>query len=62
MAAGEAFVVTRQGTPVAELRPLKAARRSLVPKAEIAVLAAAGPPLDRRQFQADLARELDEGL
>jgi prevent-host-death family protein len=54
--AGETFVVTRNGVPVAELRPVGPARRTLVPRAELLALAAAGPHVERERFQADLDR------
>ncbi|MBI2755855.1 MAG: type II toxin-antitoxin system prevent-host-death family antitoxin [Chloroflexi bacterium] len=60
--AGASFVVTRNGTPVAELRPFARSRRQRVPKAELAALAAAGPHLDAAAFRRDLGAVLDEGL
>jgi antitoxin (DNA-binding transcriptional repressor) of toxin-antitoxin stability system len=54
VAAGESFVVTRNGVPVAELRPIRAARRTFVPKTEILALVAVGPHIGRRAFRADL--------
>jgi prevent-host-death family protein len=60
--AGESFVVTRNGVPVAELRPIRTARRSFVPKAELVMLAAAGPHVDRERFRADLELVVDQGL
>lgn len=62
VAAGESFVVTRNGIPVAELRPIERARRSFVPKAELAALATAGPHVDLAQFRADLDSAIDQGL
>lgn len=62
VAAGESFVVTRNGVPVAELRPIERTRRSFVPKTELAVLAAAGPHLDLAQFRADLDGAIDQHL
>ena len=62
VAAGESFVVTRNGVPVAELRPIRTARRSLVPKTELVALAAAGPHIDLEEFRADLDRAVDQGL
>lgn len=62
VAAGESFVVTRNGVPVAELRPIQQARRRFVPKAELVALAAAGPHLDLAEFRADLDRAIDQGL
>ncbi len=62
VAAGETFVVTRNGIPVAELRPIQANRRPTVPKAELVALAACGPHVDLQQFRADLDRIVDPGL
>jgi len=61
VAAGESFIVTRNGVPVAELRPIQQ-RRTFVPTAELAVLAATGPRIDREGFRADLDRVVDQGL
>jgi len=60
--AGETFVVTRNGEPVAELRPLRARRPTFVPREEIAVLATADVRIDRHRFRADLDRLIDQGL
>ena len=54
VAAGETFVVTRNGEPVAELRPLRAGRRTFISRAEVAELAAANVRIDRDQFRTDL--------
>lgn len=62
VSAGETFVVTRNGEPVAELRPIRAGRRTFIPRDEVAVLAAAGVRIDRQQFRADLDRLIDQGL
>jgi len=62
VAAGESFVITRNGVPVAELRPIQQARRSFVPKAELVTLAAAGPHVDFARFRADLDGAIDQGL
>jgi prevent-host-death family protein len=59
---GETFIVTRNGEPVAELRPIRAVRRTFVGRDEIASLAAAGVRIDHRQFRADLDRLIDQGL
>jgi prevent-host-death family protein len=60
--AGETFVVTRNGEPVAELRPIKAGRRSFVSRDVLAALATAAVRIDHRQFRADLDRAIDQGL
>ncbi len=62
VAAGESFVVTRNGVPVAELRPIQIIRRSFVPKAEIVALATAGPRVDLDQFRTDLEHVIDQRL
>ncbi len=62
VAAGETFLVTRNGVPVAELRPVRGTRRTFVPRAELAALAAVGSHVDGLRFRADLDRVLDPGL
>jgi antitoxin (DNA-binding transcriptional repressor) of toxin-antitoxin stability system len=59
---GASFVVTRNGTPVAELRPLARGRRPFVPRAEIAAVAAAGPRVDAAAFRRDLDAAIDQTL
>lgn len=58
--AGRTFVVTRNGTPVAELRPIRP--RRFVPRAMIADAAARAPRIDARQFRADLDAVIDQRL
>ncbi|HEY1828233.1 MAG TPA: type II toxin-antitoxin system prevent-host-death family antitoxin [Acidimicrobiales bacterium] len=49
---GETFIVTRNGTPVGELTPL---RRHRFLRAETAVaIFKSAPPLDLKRFRADL--------
>jgi prevent-host-death family protein len=62
VAAGETFVVTRNGEPVAELRPIRSGRRTFIARDEVAALAAGGSRIDRAQFRADLDRVIDQGL
>ena len=62
VAAGETFVVTRNGIPIAELRPIRTNRRPTVPKAELVALASSGPHVDLHHFRADLDRLIDQGL
>ncbi|MHB1784760.1 MAG: type II toxin-antitoxin system Phd/YefM family antitoxin [Acidimicrobiales bacterium] len=59
---GESFVVTRNGVPVAELRPIRPARRTFVPKSELVALAAVGPHIDAERFRGDLNGIIDQGL
>jgi prevent-host-death family protein len=60
--AGETFVVTRNGEPVAELRPLRAGRRTFISREEVAALAAADVRIDHKRFRADLDRVIDQGV
>jgi prevent-host-death family protein len=62
VAAGETFIVTRNGEPVAELRPLRAGRRTFIAREEVAALATGGVRIDRHQFRADLDHVIDQGL
>ncbi|HVC06560.1 MAG TPA: type II toxin-antitoxin system prevent-host-death family antitoxin [Solirubrobacterales bacterium] len=62
VAAGQGFVITRNGTPVAELRPITSGRRTFVPRAEIIEVAANNPHIDAATFRADLERLVDQGL
>jgi prevent-host-death family protein len=59
---GETFIVTRNGEPVAELRPLRAGRRTFITRDEVAGLAAAAVRIDHRRFRDDLDRLIDQGL
>lgn len=56
--AGQAFIVTRNGTPVAELRPVGA--RRFVSRAVIAATAARAPRVDASRFRADVDALLDQ--
>jgi antitoxin (DNA-binding transcriptional repressor) of toxin-antitoxin stability system len=49
---GESFVVTRNGAPVGELRPLR--RHRFVPAEAIVELFRGAPPVDAARFRADL--------
>ncbi|MEO8681931.1 MAG: hypothetical protein ABI665_22985 [Vicinamibacterales bacterium] len=55
---GTAFIVTRNGVPVGELRPIR--RRAFVP-AEAAIAAFAGAPrLARGRFRKDVDAVIDQ--
>lgn len=62
VAAGEAFVVTRNGEAVAELRPVRAGRRTFVGRDEIAELARTGVRIDRHRFRRDVDDTIDQRL
>ena len=55
--AGQSVTVTRNGTPVAELRPV--ARRRFVSGAAVAEAASAMPGIDAARFRADLEMVVD---
>jgi prevent-host-death family protein len=58
--AGEIVVVTRNGVPVAELRPVTT--RRFVPRAIIAEGARHAPRVDSGRFRADLDAVVDQSL
>ena len=58
--AGQIITVTRNGVPVAELRPVQP--RRFVPRAAIAEAAARAPRIDADQFRADLDGVIDQAV
>jgi len=58
--AGQTIVVTRNGVPVAELRPV--APRRLVPRAMIAQAAQNAPAIDARRFRRDLDAVVNQSV
>ncbi len=60
--AGETLIITRNGEPVAELRPATVRRRTFISREEVAALATTGVRIDRHQFRADLDELIDQGL
>jgi len=56
--AGRTLIVTRNGTPVAELRPIRLQR--FVPRASIAEAAASACRIDADRFRADLDAVVDQ--
>lgn len=60
VAGGETVIVTRNGTPVAEVRPLR--RRTFIPRAELANAAARATAIDSVRFRADLDAVVDQAL
>lgn len=55
---GESFTVTRNGSPIARLIPLR--RRTFVPKAEVVAAFASAPVIDSKKFREDLDAALDQ--
>jgi len=58
--AGQTLIVTRNGIPVAELRPVPP--RRFVPRAIIADAALRAPHIDAGRFRADLAALVDQSV
>lgn len=56
--SGRSLVVTRNGVPVAELRPVASGR--FVPRAVIAAAIRAAPSVDGAAFRADLDAFVDQ--
>lgn len=55
---GQSFTITRNGTPIGRLIPLR--RRTFVPREEVLATFAAAPVLDPDEFRADLDDVLDQ--
>jgi prevent-host-death family protein len=58
--AGQTIIVTRNGTPVAELRPVPP--RRFVPRAVIADSAPRAPRIDAARLRADLDAIVDQSI
>lgn len=58
--AGETLIVTRNGTPVAELRPIH--QRRFVPRAVVANASMKAPRIDRAKFVASLDAVVDQAV
>ncbi len=58
--AGQTLVVTRNGVPVAELRPVPP--RRFVPRAVIVDAARRAPRVDATRFRADLDTAVDQSV
>lgn len=55
---GESFIVTRNGVPVGELRPI--ARRRFVPREAVLAAFAGAPPIEAKRFREDLDAIVDQ--
>ncbi|EHB56128.1 prevent-host-death family protein [Mycolicibacterium rhodesiae JS60] len=62
VAAGETFVITRHGEPVAELRPIQPGRKTFTSRDDLARIAGAGVRIDPDQFRRDLDAAIDQGV
>lgn len=59
VAEGESFVITRNGEPIAELRPYSATRSRFIKREALANLQPAGVRIDRHDFRRDSDANLD---
>ena len=57
---GESFTITRNGTPIGRLIPLR--RRTFVPREEVIAAFATAPVLDPDQFRRDIDAAVDQDL
>jgi prevent-host-death family protein len=55
---GESFTITRNGTPIGRLIPLR--RRMFVPRAEVVAAFATAPVLDPEKLRSDLDTAVDQ--
>jgi prevent-host-death family protein len=55
---GESYTITRNGTPIARLIPLR--RRTFVPRAEVLATFASAPVLDPDRFRRDLDATIEQ--
>ena len=55
---GESFTITRNGTPIGRLIPLR--RRTFVPRDEVLAAFATAPVLDPERFRADLDAAVEQ--
>lgn len=58
--AGRTIIVSRNGTPVAELRPIRP--RRFVSRATLAEAASRAPRVDAGRFRADLDAVIDQRI
>jgi prevent-host-death family protein len=55
---GESFTITRNGTPIGRLIPIR--RRTFVPRAEVMAAFATSPVLDESRFRDDLDAAMNQ--
>lgn len=56
---GEDFVITRNGVPVGELRPV---RRTFVSREELVAAMRGAPPIDYERFRRDIDAVVDQSI
>ncbi|HTV80423.1 MAG TPA: type II toxin-antitoxin system prevent-host-death family antitoxin [Steroidobacteraceae bacterium] len=58
--SGQTVIVSRNGTPVAELRPIRP--RRYIPRSKLAEAAARAPRVDAHRFRADIDAVIDQRI
>lgn len=59
LSRGEAFIITRNGIPVGELRPV---RRRFVTRSALVTVMSEAPRIDGEQFRRDIDEVLDQSI
>lgn len=62
VAGGETFIVTRNGEPVAEIRPIQSARKTFIRRQDLSRNAGVRVRIDPDQFRRDLDNAVDQRL
>ena len=62
VAGGETFIVTRNGEPVAELRPIQPVRKTFIKRQDLSRNAGMRVRIDPDQFRRDLDNAVDQSL
>ena len=62
VAGGETFIVTRNGEPVAEIRPIQSARKIFIRRQDLSRNAGVRVRIDPDQFRRDLDDAVDQRL
>lgn len=62
VAEGETFIVTRNGEPVAELRPIQSVRKTFISRQDLARSSGVRVRIDPDQFRRDLDNAVDQSL
>ena len=62
VAGGETFIVTRNGEPVAEIRPIQSARKTFIRRQDLSRNAGVRVRIDPDQFRRDLDNSVDQRL
>ena len=62
VAGGETFIVTRNGEPVAEIRPIQSVRKTFIRRQDLSRNAGVQVRIDPAQFRRDLDNAVDQSL